>query len=70
MTIDKKWLQEYCNRIRYCITKEQEKHILSLFQNEPEENYVWTQQDIYEQINKYLLKKEEISSEHKVMRHE
>ena len=70
MTIDKKWLQDYCNKIRCCITDEQEKHILSLFKNEPGENYVWTEQDIYEQINKYLLESKESESYKTVMYHE
>ena len=70
MTINKKWLRKHCNKMRYCITQEQERYILSLFENEPDGHHVWNEQDIYEQIRKILNSEENVSSENKAVRYE
>lgn len=38
------------------ITSEQEKDILCFFGKEPDNEHQWTEQDIYEQIQKLLKK--------------
>lgn len=61
MTIDKKWLDEYCkNTWVFSMTKEQEELILARFGTEPGDGYVWTEEDIYAQIRKILNDREPI----------
>jgi hypothetical protein len=51
MTIDKKWLDKYCESTWVLsMTKEQEELILARFGTEPGDGQVWTEEDIYTQI--------------------
>jgi len=55
MTIDKKWLDEYCESTWVLsMTKEQKEFILTRFGTEPGDGYIWTEEDIYAQIRKIL----------------
>ena len=70
MTIDKKWLDEYCKGLRCRITKEQETHILSLFTTEPDEKHTWNEQDICEQIRRILRDTNAIYPANKAVKYE
>jgi hypothetical protein len=70
MIIDKKWLKEYCTKMRCCMTKQQEQYILSVFATEPGEYNNWTEQDIHEQVRKILCELEYSCFQSKVIEHE
>ncbi len=70
MTIDEKWLEEYCKGLRYCITKQQKKHILSLYTTEPDEKHTWSEQDICEQIRRILRDANAIYPANKAVKYE
>lgn len=56
MILNKKKLREWEKSSFTLFAKEQEKLILEQFGTEPGDGYVWTEQDIAEQIRKICLK--------------
>lgn len=56
MILNKKKLREWEKSSFTLFTREQEKLILQQFGAEPEDGYVWTEQDIAEQVRKICLK--------------
>lgn len=56
MTLSKKELREWLDSMRYSVTNEQFDELFEKFGKEPEP-YVWTEQDISEQIRKFVLQR-------------
>lgn len=54
MILTKKDIQQLRERSFYKISQEQEALILERFGSEPDEEHVWTEQDIYEQLRKMI----------------
>jgi hypothetical protein len=54
MTLTRKSLGQWAESAHICLTQEQEKIILEQFGTEPGDGYVWTEQDIAEQIRKTI----------------
>lgn len=54
MILTKKDIQKLREKSFMKITTEQETAILERFGSEPDDGYIWTEQDIYEQVRKML----------------
>ena len=54
MTITEKELNSYLSEQRLHVSQEKKKEILTLFSTEPEDDFQWTEQDIFEQIRKLV----------------
>ena len=56
MILTKKELSKICKSYNFVITLELQTYILSIYGNKPDEKHEWSEQDIYEQVRKIILK--------------
>lgn len=54
MVLTKRAIQRLREESFMCITEEQERGLLELLGTEPDEGYIYSDQDIAEQLRKYL----------------
>ena len=54
MTITENELNTYLSNYRFHVSQDKKKEILTMFSTEPEDDFQWTEQDIYEQIRKLV----------------
>ena len=56
MILTKKQLHKICQSYNFTITPALETYILSIYGDKPDEEHEWSEQDIYEQVRKIILK--------------
>ena len=56
MILTKKELYKICKSYNFVITSELETYILSIYGDNPDEEHEWSEQDIYEQVRKIIMK--------------
>ena len=56
MILTEKMLQEHIQQNRISITKEKTQEILQVLGNEPDNQYEWSEQDLYEHLRKLIKK--------------
>ncbi|MCB2362396.1 hypothetical protein [Clostridium estertheticum] len=56
MILTKKELYKICKSYNFVITTELQTYILSIYGYNPDEEHEWSEQDIYEQVRKIILK--------------
>jgi len=60
MILTKKELYKICKSYNFVITHEFETYILSIYGDKPDEEHEWSEQDIYEQVRKIILKADKL----------
>ena len=56
MILTKKELYKICRSQNWVLTSDLETYILTIYGEEPGEEHEWSEQDIYEQVRKIILK--------------
>lgn len=56
MILTKDYLTQMCYNFKVKLTDELEKELLETYGKAPDERHVWSEQDIYEQVRKALIK--------------
>ena len=56
MLLTKNDLRKMCQSHQWVITSVLEKYLLSIYGQEPDEYHEWSEQDIYEQVRKIILR--------------
>lgn len=57
MTLTPVYLEAMCTALNVSPSREQKKALLEYYGNDPDENHVWSEQDIYQQVRKKLIGK-------------
>lgn len=60
MILTKEELYKICKSYDFVSTSELETYILSVYGDNPDEEHEWSEQDIYEQVRKIILKADKL----------
>jgi len=56
MILTKSYLYKLCDYMEVILTNDLEEELLAIYGTEPDEIHIWSEQDIYEQVRKRIIR--------------